>query len=75
MDVYCCLGYDCMVVARRTVARPSVLAQATQSLLGTCRNRYELALELSLGRKALVLSKTPSRLGERDSPKRGPVGA
>jgi len=34
MDVYCCLGYDCMAVAGRTVARLDVLAQATQSRLG-----------------------------------------
>ncbi|QCD82570.1 hypothetical protein DEO72_LG2g2910 [Vigna unguiculata] len=39
------------------VARPEVLAQATQPRLGeTCRNRFELALELSLRRRAFASS-------------------
>ncbi|QCE10426.1 hypothetical protein DEO72_LG10g1656 [Vigna unguiculata] len=55
----------------RTVARPDVFAQATMSRLGeTCRNRYKLALELSLRRRAFVLSEVLSRSGERSSPKR-----
>ncbi|QCD96133.1 hypothetical protein DEO72_LG6g835 [Vigna unguiculata] len=63
-------------VVGRIVARLDVIAQATQPRLGvTCRNRSELALELSLRRRALVLSETPSRSGDRGSPKRGRVGA
>jgi len=55
MDMYCCLGYVWMDVAGWTVARPDVLAQATQSRLDeTCRNRSKLALELSLRRRAFV---------------------
>jgi len=69
-------GYDCTVVAGRTMVRPNVLAQAAQSHLGeTCRNRSKLALELSLRWRALVLSEVLSRSGERGSPKRGRVGA
>jgi len=69
-------GYDCMAAVGRTVARPDVLAQTTQSRQGeTCRNRSELALDLSLKQRALILSETPSRSGERGSPKRGRVGA
>jgi len=65
-----------MVVVGRTVARPDVLAQVTQSRLGkTCRNRSKLALELLLRRIALVLSEVSSRSGKRGSPKRGHVGA
>ncbi|QCD92700.1 hypothetical protein DEO72_LG5g768 [Vigna unguiculata] len=67
-----------MTVAGRKVTRPDILPQATQSRLSeTCRNGSELALalELSLKRRALVLSETPSRSGERGLPKRGRVGA
>jgi len=70
-----------MAVAGRTIMRPDVLAQATQSRLSeTCRNKSEprrpsLVLELSLRRRALVLSEAPSRESERGSPKRGRVGA
>jgi len=64
-------GYECMAVAGRIVARPDVFAQATLSHLGeTCRNRPRLTLELSLRRRALVLSEVLSRLGKlrtRDS--------
>ncbi|QCE11220.1 hypothetical protein DEO72_LG10g2453 [Vigna unguiculata] len=64
------VGYVCMAVAGRTVARPDVFAQANLSRLGeTCRNRARFALELSLKRRALVLSKELSCSGERGSPK------
>jgi len=58
------------------MVRLDVLAQVTQSRLGeTCRNRSKLVLELSLRRRALVLSEVSSRSGERGSPQRGRVGA
>jgi len=60
-----------MAVARRTMARSDVFAHVNLPRLGeTCKNRPRLKLELSLRRRALVLSEVLSRSGERGSPKR-----
>jgi len=64
-------GYECVAVAGRTVARSVIFSQASLSHLGeTCRNRLKFTLELSLRRRALVLSEALPRSGERDSSKR-----
>jgi len=69
-------GCACIVVVGRTVARSDVIVQAGLSRLGeTCRNRPRFALELSLKRRALVLSEVLSRSSERGSPKREHMGA
>jgi len=61
------LGCDCVAVAGWIVARPEVLAQATQPRLGeTCRNWFELALELSLRRRAFVWARH-NRAQEREA--------
>jgi len=63
-----------MVVVGRTMTRCDVFAQANLSRLGeTCRNRPRLTLELSLRRRALILSEVLSHSGERGSPKQGRV--
>ena len=65
-----------MVVVGRTVMRSDIFAQASLSRLGeTSRNMPRFILELSLRRRALVLSEVLSRSGERGSPKRERVGA
>jgi len=64
-------GYVCMAVAGRTMARYDVFAQVGLFRLGeTSRNRPKFALELSLKRRALVLSEVLSLSSERGSPKR-----
>ena len=63
-------GCVCMVDTGRTVASTDTLAQASMSGLGEhSRNKPRFLLELSLRRRALVLSEVLSRSGERDSPK------
>jgi len=64
-------GCECVAVTGRTMARSVVFAQASLSRLGeTRRNRPRFTLELSLRRRALVLSEVLPRLGEKGSPKR-----
>jgi len=54
-----------------TVARTDILAQANWSRLGKNNRSWpKFLLELSLRRRAFVLSEVSSRLGERGSPKR-----
>jgi len=68
-------GFVCGADAGKIVARTDALAQASLSHLGEIsRNIPMFILELSLRRRALVLSKVTSHLGERGSPKREPVG-
>jgi len=55
-----------VAVAGRIVARSDVFAQANLSHLGeTCRTRPKFTLELSLRRRALVLSKVLSAQAKR----------
>jgi len=65
-----------VVVAGRTVTRFVALAQARLTRpWRDLQKQTKATLELSLKRKALVLSEAPSRSGERRSPKRERVGA
>jgi len=69
-------GYECMVVAGRTMARSDVFTQPSLSRLGkTSRNTPRFILELSLRWRALVLSEVLSCLDERGSLKRELMGA
>jgi len=69
-------GYERMVVAGRTVTRSDAFAQASLSHLGkTNRNTPRFILDLSLKRRALILSEVLSRSSERGSPKRELLGA
>ena len=65
------LGLYVWLMQVRTVARIDNLAQVTLSRLGeNNRNLSRLLLELSLKRRAFVLSNEASRSGERVLPKR-----
>ncbi|QCE13673.1 hypothetical protein DEO72_LG11g668 [Vigna unguiculata] len=59
-------GFVCRADAGRTVARSDTFTQASLSRLGeNSRNRPRFLLELSLKRRALVLSEVLSRSGEK----------
>jgi len=69
-------GMKCMWMHVWTVAKSGIFAQASLSRLSeNNRTLPWFLLELSLRRRAFVLSDEASRSGERVSPKREPVGA
>ena len=60
----------------RIMASTNTLAQASLArLIENSKNRPRFLFELSLRRRALVLSEMLSRSGEKGSPKRRLVGA
>jgi len=78
VDVYACMRlnwmWPCTIflgLHARIVGKTDILAQASRSRLSeSITNPPRLSLELSLRRRALILSEKSSRSGEEVSPKR-----